>query len=222
MKIAVTKKIVVISLLLFVMLSGASIGAYYLYIKPVQAEHEQAKQSLQAERQLLEQTKKRVEELRVNPTVSSAVLQYKVPIQPLTEQIVLFIEKAEVMSRSKVKSITFEEGIEGIENAKKVTLDVKVSFETYEKMQYFLELLQNQKRIIHVDALAFSWKDEMEQPLQERRGQVEGANVEKKTESTYSVKISAFYAADLQGLEDGLPKVDIPKGSKKTNPLTVQ
>jgi type IV pilus assembly protein PilO len=208
MIIKFSRKLIMIALLIVIVLSISMFGAYTMFVKPVLKEYNQATQTLELEKKVLDQLKQQAGQVNGQPSESSASLQRKVPVKPLVEQLVLLVERAEVMSSSLVKNIkVIEAGVEeGLENVKKTSLEVNVKYETYEKMQKFMQVLQSQERIVNIDNIEFIWNME---------------NAE-QTETTYMVTVAAFHAPDLEGLEEGVPKVDVPNGSEKKNPLKPQ
>jgi type IV pilus assembly protein PilO len=206
----ISRKLIIIVLLIVVILSASTFGAYAMLIRPILKEQDEAMQTLEVEKQVLQELQVQTKQVNNRPMESSTSLQRKVPVKPLLEQLVLLVERAEVVSNSSVKNIKVTEDgqEEGVENSKKTLLEVKVKYETYEKMQKFIEVLQSQERIVHIDTIDFVWNIEEKE--------------EEQTETTYTVTMAAFHARDLEGLEDGIPKVDIPKSSEKKNPLKPQ
>ncbi|MEB4616714.1 hypothetical protein, partial [Leucobacter sp. M11] len=57
---------------------------------------------------LQEAVEAKVDSIQENETPDSASLQKKIPVEPLTERIILDLEKAELLSGSTIQSINFE------------------------------------------------------------------------------------------------------------------
>jgi type IV pilus assembly protein PilO len=103
------KLIVSTSALLVVLLI---VLAQFKFLSPLKSDLEIKQQSLASEQKLLEiagqkkvvDTKKTVEDTRE--------LQKEVPVKPLQEQLILDLEKAEILSNSQIKSMGFSKDVE--------------------------------------------------------------------------------------------------------------
>ncbi len=83
-------------------------GLYIWKVAPVKAEVDQKRQQLNSEREIVDalQTSNAKEDIRFETTVE---LQKKLPVKALVQQILLDIEKAEIISDSFVKSMELTE-----------------------------------------------------------------------------------------------------------------
>ncbi|RDU35049.1 hypothetical protein DRW41_19915 [Neobacillus piezotolerans] len=90
---------------LFLIAFGA--GAYFLSIQPLKDNLQLKKESLKTEEQLLSIIQGREKETENYSSVSSTQMQHKIPVNPLVEQMILDMEKAEVVSGSKILSMAF-------------------------------------------------------------------------------------------------------------------
>ncbi|WP_059171286.1 hypothetical protein [Bacillus sp. FJAT-27445] len=90
--------------ILFIVFSA---GAYFFTIQPLKADLEAKEASLKTEEQLLSIIQGRDEEAKEFTANSSTQMQYQIPVKPLVEQMILDFEKAEVVSRSKILSMSF-------------------------------------------------------------------------------------------------------------------
>ena len=156
--------------------------------------------------------------------LSTTELQKRVPVDPLLEQFILDIEKAEVISNSFISSMSFSEGDFGEENnnqeetseeivqqapsgLKKLTVNLSVESPSYENMEKFLQTIENLKRITQIDSLSFTGEQEITS-FEEGLGEI-----------NYSVTLSTFYQSKLKELRDEVPPFDKVKPSEKENPL---
>lgn len=107
MKPRLSKKDKSIFVAFFVIIILTIAGAQLLFVQPLQAELDQKKQSLQIEQKLLEAIEEKKGALSENKLVSTTELQKRMPVQPLVDQLILDLEKAEVVSNSTIKSMAF-------------------------------------------------------------------------------------------------------------------
>lgn len=99
-----------ITLVLLVLLTVTSIlGGYYLYLDPKNNKIETQKSALKAEQEVLTALQKQKQAESSITAESIAALQQKVPVKPQLEQIILDLEKAEVLSGSVIKNMSFTE-----------------------------------------------------------------------------------------------------------------
>lgn len=86
------------------------LGSYFLYLKPKKAEIGMKETQLKSEEQLLSAIQSQLS-ANTTPTVESiAELQKKVPVKQQLEQLILDLEKAEVVSGSFISNMAFSEG----------------------------------------------------------------------------------------------------------------
>lgn len=82
-------------------------GAYFLAIQPLKADLQMKQDSLKTEEQLLSIIQGKEKETEKFTADSSTQMQYKIPVKPLVEQLILDLDKAEVVSGSKILSMSF-------------------------------------------------------------------------------------------------------------------
>ncbi|SFB16245.1 MULTISPECIES: hypothetical protein [unclassified Bacillus (in: firmicutes)] len=115
MKLRLSKKDKSIFGAFFVIILLTTAAAQFLFVQPLQAELVQKKQSLQTEQKLLETIQQKKGALSENTVVSTTELQKKMPVQPLVDQLILDLEKAEVVSNSTIKSMAFSSDASTVE-----------------------------------------------------------------------------------------------------------
>lgn len=82
-------------------------GVYFLVVQPLKTDLDTKKASLKTEEQLLvilQEKEKKTEEFT---SASTTQMQFKIPVKPLVEQLILDFEKAETVSGSKILSMNF-------------------------------------------------------------------------------------------------------------------
>ena len=237
MKIQLTKKGSVIAILSITLIILLFAGVYMLIVQPKKTELVRKETEYKTEEQLLAALQSQSSEANSNTFESTVELQQQVPVKPLLEQLVLNIEKAEVVSGSFVSSMNF--GTSGVtvtdeaENetneveidlneedkpekspivlpvgVNKVSINLTVQSPSYFDLERFIEEIEQSERIIVVDNITFSGKEEItsleqaDQPL------------------TFSLSVSAFYMPSLNDLIDQLPRMEVPKPSNKKNPFS--
>ncbi|WP_043934234.1 hypothetical protein [Bacillus sp. EB01] len=139
------QNLIIVSLSVLFVLFAA--GGYFLWVQPLKADLEMKEASLKTDEQLLEVLQGKENEARENATESTTQLQTKIPVKPLVEQLILDFEKAEVVSGSKILSMSFsqdgsiekpEENAEGAttETSTTETTETSVEVETTTTDEY--------------------------------------------------------------------------------------
>jgi type IV pilus assembly protein PilO len=234
MTVRFSKRQAVMLLLLFVAFAAIFAGLYFYLLYPRYQEIEQLTNTVINEKKILAAIKAEAAKQQEGLPESAVVLQKKIPTKPLAEQLLLDLEKAEVVSNSLISSISFSEG----ENAaaggeetgktetnaapakkqsptaalpdglKKVTVQLTVQSPTYYQLERFLQTLEDLERIVSVEKLSFAGNPEL-------------TSVDTEVNPlTYSLTVSAFYYPKLAELQKLLPQLDVPPPSEKDNPLT--
>jgi type IV pilus assembly protein PilO len=85
-------------------------GGYFFYLSPKKQEIANKQTTLKSEQELLDTLKKQTAQKSSMSAKSIAVLQRKVPVKDQIEQLILDLEKAEIISGSVIKNMTFAEG----------------------------------------------------------------------------------------------------------------
>jgi len=79
----------------------------FFSLSPLKSDLSIKKQTLQTEQKLLEAVSEKKAETASSKTADTAELQKRVPVQPLEEQFILDLEKAETVSNSTIKTMSF-------------------------------------------------------------------------------------------------------------------
>ncbi|MBP2240588.1 type IV pilus assembly protein PilO [Cytobacillus eiseniae] len=236
MNLQFSKKQISIIVLTILLIGVLFAGAYYLFIQPVVDKLDQKKIELNMANQELTIIENSLRQANEQVIVSSMELQKEVPVKRLLDQLLLDIEKAEVISDTNIfevklngsqkdEEVKFTEKSEqetdesdeesGSMNEevlpngiKKVTIALNGEAKTYFELEKFLSSLKELKRIVKVDELKYSGFDEVYSVEQDKK------LVE------FEVKLAAYYFPKLEDLQDEIPPLDSPKASNKRNPLS--
>ncbi|QFT90056.1 General secretion pathway, M protein [Bacillus sp. THAF10] len=206
---------------------------YYLGYLPQERKAEQLQNDLKIEQQLI-QVLDQQQATSAALNGNTVELQRKIPVTPFVEQLVLELDKAELLSESTIVNMTFgdsaftpasttlDEYVESQtpettetevatefmpEGLNKVTVNLAVESETYEALKTFLSSLENLTRITQIESVTFT-------------GQPEVTSTEQVMDTlSYSVTLSAFYYPELHDLVEDLPPLSVPEPANKTNPF---
>lgn len=188
--------------------------AYFNFYSPKKDSLLVAESTYESDSQVLYALEQQLENQPEPLTVSSFEFQKKVPVDPLTNLVILQIEKAEVVSKSLVQSVSFSEGPfvienppEGVEALQELLVSLSIETPTYATLETFINEIEQLDRIFVVESIAFS-----------SNGEVTTAEKE-QTNLQLTLTFSAFYRPDLIELLEEGPKVDTPPPADKVNPL---
>lgn len=109
MTIHLHKKQIIMLFAAVLLLGSLYAGAYYLFIKPKNAEIETLLSLKYMQKQQYKVLTSGETSTESKPVVNSVELQRKVPVSPMVEQLVLDLEKAETVSNSTIQNMTFTE-----------------------------------------------------------------------------------------------------------------
>jgi type IV pilus assembly protein PilO len=205
---------------------------YYLYYAPKEVRAAQLEQEIKIEEQLVQVLDQQAAAAGASAG-NTVELQRKIPVTPYLEQLLLELEKAEVLSDSRIINMSFgdevftasatldeyvttdeEEGETIVteeeflpEGLKKVTVKLSVESKVYEDLTAFLSSIESLTRITQIESVTFT-------------GQQELTSVDQEVSPlTYTVALSAFYFPELEDLMEDLPPLSVPEPSNKTNPF---
>ncbi|EZP76332.1 Pilus assembly protein PilO [Parageobacillus genomosp. 1] len=245
MTVRFSKRQAVILLLLFVVFGAIFAGLYFYLLYPRYQEIEQLTNIVKNEKKILAAIKADAAKQQEGLPESVVALQKKIPVRPLTEQLLLDLEKAEVVSNSLISSISFSEG----ENAEAEGEDTNATTGKAETNAAEEEtnaapakerspataLPDGLKKVtvqLTVQSPTYYQLERFLQTLEDLdrivsveklsfAGNPELTSVDTEVNPlTYSLTVSAFYYPKLAELQKLLPQLDVPPPSGKDNPLT--
>lgn len=243
MKLRFSKKNKMILSTLLLLLVIVIAGTQFLFIQPLNTELQQMKQNLKTEQKLLSLIVEKKSDIKDNTIESTTELQQKLPVMPLLEQLILDLEKAEVVSDSSIKSMSFSKDGELFEqetNQGAIVEGAEVSEEEIENTTSDTKgitaaLPEGVKKItieLNVESSSYEKLEKFIETLESLKrivvvemidftGGEELTSVEKENEPlTYRLTVSAFYMPELTDLKDHLPKLESPEPANKRNPLS--
>jgi type IV pilus assembly protein PilO len=167
---------------------------------------------------------------------NSQYLQKRLPVEPLINQFILDLEKAETMSNSLIINMSFGTGNEGHQSnaeveegqtleqnetitepvtesvqptgIKKITVNLLIQSPNYFDLEKFIETIENLERIVTVESVNFS-------------GSSEVTSLGKLQQPlNYQVSLTLYYMPGIEDLQKDLPKIDSGEPASKRNPLT--
>ncbi|MBB5324571.1 type IV pilus assembly protein PilO [Anoxybacillus tepidamans] len=240
-----------ILLLLFsLILIGAFFAVLYLYkLKPLYSRIDELNATVSNEKKLLAALQAQASKQQTDVTDSIVELQKKVPVKPLVEQLILDLEKAEVVSNSFISSMAFNENAEinappqatnqtigqGVEAQLNTNSQPVQPSSPQQQNNSSLALPDGLKKItvqLTVQSPSYYHLERFLQTLEglDRIVSVEALSFTGNPELTsadatvkpltYSLTVSAFYYPGLVNLQNKVPPLDVPPPSEKRNPLT--
>jgi type IV pilus assembly protein PilO len=227
MKIDFTKK--QWSIFFSVIAAGLLMIAFlnFFLIQPLEERIQYQEEELAVQLKLQKAIETKVNSITDNETADSTSLQKKIPVEPLTERLILDLEKAELISGSIIQSIIFErtdgslteQGNEGSDGSvketqlppllKRLKMTMVVEAPSYFEMEEFLEEIESLERIVEINGLYFEGEEELKENM-------EGYN---EDTITFELTASAFYIPELDDLKDGVPAIQSPSPSLKKDPF---
>jgi type IV pilus assembly protein PilO len=227
MKIDFTKK--QWSIFFSVIAAGLLMIAFlnFFLIQPLEERIQYQEEELALQLKLQKAIETKVNSITDNETADSTSLQKKIPVEPLTERLILDLEKAELISGSIIQSIIFEradgslteQGNEGSDGSvketqlppllKRLKMTMVVEAPSYFEMEEFLEEIESLERIVEINGLYFEGEEELKENMEEYN----------EDTITFELTASAFYIPELDDLKDGVPAIQSPSPSLKKDPF---
>lgn len=239
MNFQMTKKQVSLIIGSIILLGALAYGAYYLLLKPINDKLEWKKTELEMANQesvIIENSLKQSNE---KTFLSSMELQKQVPVKRLLDQLMLDIEKAEIMSDTNIIELKLngtqkDEEIDFKQNENNTaTLDETDSANTNDKED---EVLPNGIKQVSItlsgEAATYFDLEKFINTLQNLKrivkvealkftGLTEIYSVEQPNEVVkFELTLVSYYFPTLEDLRDELPPLDIPAAANKKNPLS--
>lgn len=217
--------------------------AQFFMLIPLKSDLGIKKQSLETEQKLLETISQKKVGTAEATAEDTSMLQKKVPVQPLQEQFILDLEKAENVSNSKISTMSFSKDAAtttdqtNLENANttQTTSGQNDANQTTETQQTGPTVPSGLKKLtVQVSVESQNYEDlekfiETLESLQRivvveaitySGGQEITSLTQEDLPITYSLTVSAFYMPGLTDLAAELPKIDAPEPAGKDNPLS--
>ncbi|MEH6989120.1 pilus assembly protein PilO [Cytobacillus firmus] len=244
----ISKKQLVFALLALILIGGIAFGGYYLFIKPVNEKMDRKQSELQVASQQLTIIENNLQQMNDQKVMSTIELQKQVPVKRLLDQLLLDIEKSEIISDTNI----IEMKINGTESDEEIDLSREGSQPQEENLDTGLntneyneisgadplteEKLPNgiRKVSIVLNGQAdtyFKMESFIKNLLDLKRivkveslkytGFDEIVSVMQEDQMVdFELAIAAYYYPELEDLQKDLPPLDSPRISNKRNPLS--
>ena len=221
------------------------LAAFYLYLAPLSHSLSLKESQLKMEQQLNSTLVARLASVNETDFSSSAELQKRLPVDPMVEQLVLDIEKAEVISNSFVTSIEFNASQQAattiqpeISSSEQVTAESENQVDTsdpeVEVTNPQLEMpdgLVKTTAQINVKADNYFSLEKFISALESLRRIIVVESIsfsgpqeiftlsDEEAPIEMALTINAFYFPELAELKDYNPKIETPEPANKRNPF---
>ncbi|MCC3647502.1 pilus assembly protein PilO [Cytobacillus oceanisediminis] len=238
----ISKKQLLYVLLTLVFIAGIAFGSYYLFIKPVNEKMDRKQSELQMATQQLTIIENNLQQLNEQTVLSTVELQKQVPVKRLMDQLLLDIEKSEIISDVNI----IEMKMNGTESDEEIDLSEEENSETETETEdpkvnsgtdpLIEEKLPNgiKKVSIVLNGQAdtyFEMESFIKNLLDLKRilkveslkytGFDEIVSVMQEDQVVeFELAIAAYYYPELAELQKELPPLDAPRISNKRNPLS--
>jgi type IV pilus assembly protein PilO len=222
-------------------------GAYFLYLNPLKVSLSLKESHLKSEQQLGLTLETRLASVNGSDFSSTAEMQKLLPVDPMIEQFVLDLEKAEVVSNSYITSIEFTDGKQGNINVESESNQEEGSIEAVqsedikeqgdsavEEQKVAMRMpegLAKTSATIVVEAANYFELEKFIETLEQLQRIVMVESIafsgpeemvsllveEEPIEMTLTV--NTFYLPGLEDLKEYNPKVETPEPANKRNPF---
>jgi type IV pilus assembly protein PilO len=218
-------------------------GIYFLLYNPVQKEITLREDELETEEKLIALLDEKTSNIEEETFQSSITLQKRVPVKPMTEKLLLDLEKAETVSNSFISSMQFSEGDvtlplasqsaeEDIENLSSANDGEGENSEAAPAQEILPQGLKKLNATISVESPSYFEMEKFLEVLEDldRITEIEQIAFEGPQESTtqgdsydkvsYKLVVAAFYLPDLMQMIEEMPGLKTPPPANKVNPFS--
>ncbi|MBS8265076.1 hypothetical protein DYI25_11540 [Mesobacillus boroniphilus] len=219
------------------------IGVYFLYISPLKDSLALKESQLKSEQQLSETLETRLSTASATDFSSTVELQKMLPVDPMTEQLVLDLEKAEVISNSYITSMEFNNDGQGVSEAQPAhgeqpavdstsTENQGTESVTAEENQNTMpEGIAKNSVTVKVESASYFELEKFIATLEklQRVVMVESISFtgpeeinslsDEEKMIAMTLTINTFYLSGFDDLKDYNPKIETPEPANKRNPF---
>ncbi|MBS4191467.1 pilus assembly protein PilO [Bacillus sp. FJAT-49705] len=221
-------------------------GLYFFYLQPLKSALSTKESELRSAEKLFEAVEShRPDDPQSDTFTSTESLQKQIPVKPLVEQLLLDIEKAEIISDSLVLEMEFTDGdiietpMNESENTNTANEEINTDnteAEQVDDKKSNIPMPSGMKKttaVLFVQSPSYFELEKFIETLesQERIILVEKLEIngleevistdQEKELITSQITIATFYMPNLTDLIDQLPKMEVPKPSGKKNPFSI-
>ena len=246
MNLQISKKQMGLIFLVIIFMVSLVAGVYYLFMKPLNEQLERKHSELEMANQGLVLVEDQLKQLTEKTVISSMKLQKQVPVKRLLDQLLLDIEKAEIISDTKINELKLN-GSESDEevvfktNENEAAASGNNQSDTENTELADTPKIPEEKLPTGIKKISVTLKGEantyfeMESFITSLEnlkrivkvdtlkftGLEEIYSVEQKFQPVeFELTIAGYYFPKLEDLRDELPPLDSPGGANKKNPLS--
>ncbi len=246
MNLQISKKQRGLIFLVIILMVSLVAGVYYLFMKPLNEQLERKHSELEMANQGLVLVENQLKQLTEKTVISSMKLQKQIPVKRLLDQLLLDIEKAEIISDTKINELKLN-GSESDEevvfktNENEAAASGNNQSDTENTESADAPKIPEEKLPTGIKKISVTLKGEantyfeMESFITSLEnlkrivkvdalkftGLEEIYSVEQKDQPVeFELTIAGYYYPKLEDLRDELPPLDSPGGANKKNPLS--
>lgn len=233
--------IILIYLLLFSIL--LYFGAHFLYISPMKDSLALKESQLKTEQQLSKTLETRLSTASSSDFNSTMELQKKLPVDPMTEQLVLDLEKAEVVSNSYITAMEFSKDGQVVDKEQSLSneQDTTESDNAVQGTETVSEVesqpiqmpdgVSKTSVLVTVESESYFELEKFIETLEELRRIVMVESIsftgpdeilslsDEESKIKMELTLNAFYLSGFDDLKSDNPKFEIPAPANKRNPF---
>jgi type IV pilus assembly protein PilO len=246
MNLQLEKKLVLTMIGLGLLAILVYLGAYFLYISPLKGSIELKESQLKTEQKLSETLQAGLSVASGSNFNSTVELQKKLPVDPMTEQLVLDLEKAEVISDSYITSMEFNHdgeiaSQEQVSNSEKQSSEAETANGQNQGVETISannapqvnlpEGVSKSSVTVTVEADGYFSLEKFLATIEDlqRIVMIEAMSFsgpeeitslsDNNSKITMTVTINTFYLSDFDVLKAESPKIETPAPANKRNPF---
>jgi type IV pilus assembly protein PilO len=229
------KKILLFGLLVITLIF---VFVYFQYLQPLKTTFQNKENQFHSAQQSYQAILSQQTEDTDAVVENSQFLQRRLPVEPLLNQFILDLEKAETMSNSLILNMGFGEqekdeetestALFGLEEQSestnsevttdnalptginKISVTLSIQSQSYFDLEKFIETIENSDRIVTVESINFSGASEVTS-IDQVGQSIQPLN--------YQVLLTLYYMPGLEDLQNELPKVESGEPANKRNPF---
>lgn len=218
-------------------------GAYFLYISPMKDSLALKESQLKTEQQLSKTLETRLATASSSDFNSTIELQKSLPVDPMTEQLVLDLEKAEVVSNSYITAMEFSKDGQVVNREQSLSneLDTTESVNAVQGTETVSEVesqpiqmpngVSKTSVMVTVESASYFELEKFIETLEElqRIVMVESISFtgpdeilslsDEESKIIMKLTLNAFYLSGFDDLKSDNPKIETPAPANKRNPF---
>ncbi|WP_370297247.1 hypothetical protein [Rossellomorea marisflavi] len=190
---------------------------YWFFYLPVREEKERLTTEISNEEKLTSVLDERLAAMEGGSLETTAALQRVVPVKPMTDQLLIDLEKAEVLSGGLITKMDFTESpmeaagegeaVETPAGLQKLTAVLTLEADDYFMIEGFIKELERSQRIVEIEEISLEGPEELK-------------NVEDETQKIeYGVTFSTFFLPEAGTAEEDAKASGSPPSAHKNDPF---